>query len=395
MYKLIKNEFIKLHYRKKFVITIIIFALICGLFSFAYAKIQSATTPDAQISLLTKSKATLQSEKNSSSDDTRKKQLEQSIAAIDNQIDQLKTSKKTSSSKDWKSTLKNSIDTLKDQKNSATDISSDNAKETYNKQIILYQYFIDHNIKPQVNGSFSAFNFIDSLLKLLGPLFIPIIIAILSADIVSGEYTPPTMKMLLTRPAARGKILVSKFVAILISSIVIITIIELISYLTMGIIYGFDNPMYPVLAGTKYTSSAIKLTQDSTGLIPVLGSSYIIATWKFIIQMFLFQLLYILACCSLFMLLSTVLRSSTLSMTLSILATIVVNILSSIPYLAKVTPFFFTTYGSTSSILDSSIIPLTGVNYMTPLFSCIFLVLFSVICYLISTYAFQKKDINI
>lgn len=395
MHKLIKNEFIKLHYRKKFVITIIIFALICGLFSFAYAKIQSAATPDAQISLLTKSKATLESEKNSSSDSTRKKQLEQSIAAIDNQIDQLKTSKKTSSSKDWKSTLKNSIDTLKDQKNSATDISSDNAKETYNKQIILYQYFIDHNIKPQVNGSFSAFNFIDSLLKLLGPLFIPIIIAILSADIVSGEYTPPTMKMLLTRPAARGKILASKFVAVLVSSIVIITVIELISYLTMGIIYGFDNPMYPVLAGTKYTSSAIKLTQDSTGLIPVLGSSYIVATWKFIIQMFLFQLLYILACCSLFMLFSTILRSSTLSMTLSILATIVVNILSSISYLAKATPFFFTTYGSISSILDSSIIPMTEVTYMTPLFSCIFLVLFSGICYLIATYVFQKKDINI
>lgn len=395
MRKLIKNEFIKLHYRKKFVITIIIFALICGLFSFAYAKIQSAATPDAQISLLTKSKATLESEKNSSSDSTRKKQLEQSIAAIDSQIDQLKTSKKTSSSKDWKSTLKNSIDTLKDQKNSATDISSDNAKETYNKQIILYQYFIDHNIKPQVNGSFSAFNFIDSLLKLLGPLFIPIIIAILSADIVSGEYTPPTMKMLLTRPAARGKILASKFVAILVSSIVIITVIELISYLTMGIIYGFDNPMYPVLAGTKYTSSAIKLSQDSTGLIPVLGSSYIVATWKFIIEMFLFQLLYILACCSLFMLLSTILRSSTLSMTLSILATIVVNILSSISYLAKATPFFFTTYGSISSILDSSIIQMTEVTYMTPLFSCIFLVLFSGICYLIATYVFQKKDINI
>lgn len=395
MHKLIKNEFIKLHYRKKFVITIIIFALICGLFSFAYAKIQSVATPDAQISLLTKSKATLESEKNSSSDSTRKKQLEQSIAAIDNQIDQLKTSKKTNNSKDWKSTLKNSIDTLKNQKNSATDISSDNAKETYNKQIILYQYFIDHNIKPQVNGSFSAFNFIDSLLKLLGPLFIPIIIAILSADIVSGEYTPPTMKMLLTRPAARGKILASKFIAVLVSSIVIITVIELISYLTMGIIYGFDNPMYPVLAGTKYTSSAIKLTQDSTGLIPVLGSSYIVATWKFVIQMFLFQLLYILACCSLFMLLSTILRSSTLSMTLSILATIVVNILSSISYLAKATPFFFTTYGSISSILDSSIIPMTGVTYMTPLFSCIFLVLFSGICYLISTYVFQKKDINI
>lgn len=203
------------------------------------------------------------------------------------------------------------------------------------------------------------------------------------------------MKMLLTRPASRSKILISKFVAILASSIIIITVIELVSYLIMGIIYGFDNPMYPVLVGTKYTSSAIKLSQDSTGLIPVLGSSYIIATWKFIIQMFLFQLLYILACCSLFILFSTILRSSTLSMTLSILATIVVNILSSISYLAKATPFFFSTYGSISSILDSSIIQSTGVTYITPLFGCIFLIVFSAICYSISAYVFHKKDINI
>lgn len=395
MHKLIKNEFIKLHYRKKFIITVIIFALICGLFSFAYSKIQSYSTPDAQINLLNKSKTTLQKEKNSTSDSTRKQQIEQSIAEIDSQIDQLKTSKSTNSSKDWKTTLKNNIDTLRDQKNSATDISSENAKENYNKQIVFYQYFIDHNIKPQSNGTFSAFNYLESLFKLLGSLFIPIIIAILSADIVSGEYTPPTMKMLLTRPASRGKILVSKFVAILISSIVIITAIELISYLIMGIMHGFDNPMYPVLVGTKYTSSAIKLSQDSTGLVPILGSSYVTTTFKFIIQMFLFQLLYILACCSLFFLLSTILRSSTLSMTLSILTTIVVSILSSISYLAKATPFFFTTYGSVSSVLDSSIVESTGVTYVTPLFSCIFLVVFSIICYSIASYVFQKKDINI
>ncbi|MFL0253327.1 ABC transporter permease subunit [Clostridium neuense] len=395
MHKLIKNEFIKLHYRKKFIITIIIFALICGLFSFAYSKIQSLSTPDAQINLLNKSKAELQREKNATSDNTKKQQLEQSISELDNEIDQLKTKKQTSNSKDWKTTLKNNIDTLRDQKNSATDISPDNAKENYNKQIIFYQYFIDHNIKPQTNGTFSAFNFLQALFKLLGPLFIPIIIAILSADIVSGEYTPPTMKMLLTRPASRGKILVSKFVTILVSSMIIITVIELISYLVMGIIYGFDNPMYPVLVGTKYTSSAIKLTQDSTGLIPVLGSSHVTTTWSFIIQMFLFQLLYILACCSLFILFSTILRSSSISMTLSILITIVVNILSSISYLAKASPFFFTTYGSTSSILDSSIIESAGVTYITPLFSCLFLVIFAAICYSIAAYVFQKKDINI
>lgn len=394
MLSLIRNEIIKLNSRKKYVVTIIIFAILCGVFSFAYSKLQSLSTPASQIKILKASKTQLQKEADSTSDNTRKQQLEQSLSQVDSEIQQLEQNNK-SIPKDWKTYLKNQIDTLRDEKNSATDISSDTSKEVYNKQIILLQYLLDHNIKPQNNGDFSAFNFLTTLLKLIGPLFIPIVIAILAADVVSGEYTPPTMKMLLTRPAKRGKIIFSKFVSIVLSSIVIIIVVELICYVIMGLIYGFDNPLYPVAVGTKYTSSAMKLTQDSSGLMPVLGSSYIISTWKFIVEIFLFQILYILACCSLFMLLSTILRSSSLSMTLSILLTVVINILSSISYLAKATPFFFTTYGSVSSALDSTLPMSTGVTYTTPLFGIIFLILFSAICYVIAHTVFNRKDINI
>lgn len=394
MQKLIKNEIIKLNSRKKYVICVIIFALLCGIFSFAYSKIQKLANPDTQISIYTKTKSQLQSQANSTSDSDKKQQLEQEISQLDSQIQQLKSTKKISSG-NWKTNLKNSIDTLMDEKNSATDMTADSSKETFNKQIILLKYLLNHNIKPQNNGDFSAYNFLTSLFKLVGPLFIPIVLAILSADIVSGEYTPPTMKMLLTRPAKRGKVLLSKFISIVVSSIIIIISIELLFYLIMGLIYGFDNPSYPVVVGTKYTSSPINLGQTGSSLIPVLGSSYIISTWKFIIEMFLFQILYIVACCSFFILLSTVLKSSSLSMTLSILLTIVINILSSISYLAKASPFFFTTYGSLSTTLDSSLPLSTGVRFSTPLFAVLFLLIFSAICYTISHFVFEKKDINV
>lgn len=394
MQNLIKNEIIKLNSRKKYLICIIIFALLCGVFSFAYSKIQKLATPDAQISLYTKEKTQLENQKNSTSDTTKQQQLEQGIQQLDSEIQQLKLNKKASSG-NWKTNVKNTIDTLRDEKNSATDMSAASAKETYNKQIILLQYLLNHNIKPQNNGDFSAFNFLTSLFKLIGPLFIPIVLAILSADIVSGEYTPPTMKMLLTRPAKRGKILLSKFISIVISSIIIIIVIELLFYLIMGIIYGFDNPAYPVVVGTKYTSGLVNVTQDGSSLIPVLGSSYIMSTWKFIIEMFLFQIIYIVTCCSFFILLSTVLKSSSLSMTLSILLTIVINILSSISYLAKISPFFFTTYGSISTTLDSSLPLSTNVKFSTPLFAVIFMIIFSAVCYAISYFTFEKKDINI
>lgn len=391
MWNLIKNEFIKLRYRKKYIICIIAFALICVIFSVVYAKMKIATTPDAMIASYKQAKTSLQQKSKSISDSTLKQQYQQQISQIDEQIQQYETSKKESNT-DWKKQLKNSIDSLKDEKNSASDISENTSKESYNKQIIYYQYLLNHNIKPEDPNAISVSDFLQSLLKLIGYILVPIIIAIFSADIVSGEYTPPTVKVLLTKPASRTKILASKFIASVVSCAAIIVIIELLSYIIMGIVYGFNNPSYPVIVGTKYMNTGIKLTQDSTGLIPVLGSSYIIPLWQFIVETFLFQILFIIACCTFFILLSVLLKSSVLSMTLGIMSIIALNIISQISSIHVILPFLFTSYGSPGDTLNNSIPTTSGVTFATCIFGVFFLIIFSVICYGLANYTFKKKD---
>lgn len=392
MLGLISNEFIKLRYRKKFIITVIILAALCALFAFADVKFSKLQTPDAQINTYKQAVTSIQNEKNNTKDEKKQAQLQDQIDQINLQINQLQLSK-AADSDNWKDSLNNSINELKQQRDTASDLTEANSKEYFNKQIITNQYYIDHNIRPEKSGDVSAQSFLQGLIALIGAIFIPIIIAILVADIVSGEYTPPTMKVLLTRPITRNKLLLSKFLSAILSSFAVIIIIELISYVIMGLIFGFGNPLNPVTVGTTYTKAIISATAGQTSLIPVFGSTSIMPAWQFIILIFLFQLIYIFACSSIFFLLSTILKSSSISMTISILIPIVFIILGQIPYLQKIWPFLFTTYGSAGSVLSNSLAPRLGVTYATPLFSVIFLIAIGIICYIISHVVFRKKDL--
>ena len=274
MLGLISNEFIKLRYRKKFIITVIILAALCALFAFADVKFSKLQTPDAQINTYKQAVTSIQNEKNNTKDEKRQAQLQDQIDQINLQINQLQLSK-AADSDNWKDSLNNSINELKQQRDTASDLTEANSKEYFNKQIITNQYYIDHNIRPEKSGDVSAQSFLQGLIALIGAIFIPIIIAILVADIVSGEYTPPTMKVLLTRPITRNKLLLSKFLSAILSSFAVIIIIELISYVIMGLIFGFGNPLNPVTVGTTYTKAIISATAGQTSLIPVFGLSLI------------------------------------------------------------------------------------------------------------------------
>lgn len=391
MLGLINNEIIKLHYRKKFLITLIVFSILCALFAFACVKISEVQKPDNQINMINQQISTIDKLKQQENDSKKKAQYDDTITQLKEELSKIELMKNSQTS-DWKSALKENINTLTTQKDTASDMSTSTSKENYNKQIIVDQYLLNNNIKPTADSDISAFSYLQQLFELIGSIFIPIIIAIIAADIVSGECTPPTLKVLLTRPVSRGKVLLSKFLACTLSSVVVIVSVELLSYVIMGLIFGFGNPLYPVAIGTTYKNAIVDATVGSSSVLPILGSSHIIAAWQFILISFLFQIIFIFACAAIFFLFSTLLKSSSISTTLSILLTIAIAILSQIPYLNKITPFLFTTYGSADLVVKSSIPSQINITYVTPAFAVGFLLLLSVICYVISHFVFKRRD---
>ena len=74
-------------------------------------------------------------------------------------------------------------------------------------------------------------------------------VMIVAIDIVSGERSDGTMKMLLTRPIRRWKILLSKYVTMLFFISLILFLVGLFAYILSGLVFGYSGWNLPVLTG--------------------------------------------------------------------------------------------------------------------------------------------------
>ena len=85
-------------------------------------------------------------------------------------------------------------------------------------------------------------------------LFIIVIIVMIAGTIVSEEFNKGTVKLLLIKPYSRAKILLSKYITILIMTVFAIAIILLMELIVGSIVFGFDSLSVPVLEYNFNTS---------------------------------------------------------------------------------------------------------------------------------------------
>ncbi|MBN2259239.1 MAG: ABC transporter permease subunit [Clostridiales bacterium] len=134
-------------------------------------------------------------------------------------------------------------------------------------EIKQLQYFILNDINPITP---SAARFTVDFANQTITMFIPLLILILASDLVSGEFTSGTIKLLMTRAVPRWKILLGKYIALLMMTTLVILLIAILSTLIAGFYFdywGFDEPMptgFHLIEGTL----------DSSGVIMVSGLQY-------------------------------------------------------------------------------------------------------------------------
>lgn len=296
---------------------------------------------------------------------------------------------------DWKISLKEKIDILQKKINDKSAVMDPREKDGMQLELQKSQYLYANNIKPQDENDLNAINFIKTLFMVLGTIFIAVGVMVFTGDIVSGEFTPPTMKILLTQPVSRAKVLVSKFIAVAGMATLLILTVEILSFFIMGLIFGFGNSNYPVITGTIYKWDLTQSVYGGHPLVAVAGSSYIISTGQFMLRMFLLQTLFILTCVSVGFMLSSIVKSSMVSVSVSIVVVVAVTILLQMPALKKLAQYVFTSYGAVGQILTGE----SAMRYNNPHVSTAFgigvLIGTSIVCYLISHVVFTKKDILI
>lgn len=140
----------------------------------------------------------------------------------------------------WKQVLQQENEALKRQLESSP-IKTE--QEYYKKQIAINEYRIEHNLPLREKYNVWSFVKDSSELILLAGLFTIIV----SAGIVASEFTWGTVKLLLIRPINRSKILLSKYLTILVFAIFMLGILFVFSAVLGAILFGMPERAIPYL----------------------------------------------------------------------------------------------------------------------------------------------------
>ena len=180
-------------------------------------------------------------------------------------------------------------------------------------KLLQLKYEKKYNIEKNElipKGMYSAME----ILAYFIPVFFLLILVVFLSDIVSGDYSPNTIKNLVTKPNSRKKIVLSKFAASMILSAATLIISTLIFMLEAGIHLGLSDLRLPFDVGAKYVfDGSLTLSPITSQMRYVNGSRSIIPLWSAIIEMVFIAIIASAAIVSIILFISVLCRNSLVS----------------------------------------------------------------------------------
>ncbi|WP_409276004.1 ABC transporter permease subunit [Neobacillus sp. SCS-31] len=193
------------------------------------------------------------------------------------QLRQVETQRERMGTTDWKTILQQQIIDTQNR------LSSSRISEEWKKQLQIslqqQQYYLDHNINPSEPG---APTFMRMFIENSIDLFLPLMVMVIASDLVSSEHSQGTIKLLLTRPIKRWRVLLSKYVTLCLSVSLIVAIMGILSYLISGLVFGYKGWGAPILtgfsaAGSTLDTSDVKLVDQWQYLLMEFGLVWFVA----------------------------------------------------------------------------------------------------------------------
>lgn len=275
---------------------------------------------------------------------------------------------------DWRTTLQQQI--IDTQNRVASSGISDEWKSQLQLRIQQQQYYLDHDINPMEPG---APTFVRTFAQNSINLFLPLMVMIIAADVVSSERSAGTVKLLLTRPVRRWKVLMSKYIALILSISSIIVLFGVLSYLISGIVFGFKGLTAPIVTG--FTVEAGDLVTNSAQLIP---------QWQFLLMEFSLVWFVALIVGTLTFMLSVLMRSTPAAMGVMLAALISGAILSSMVSSWESAKYLFMINMNLTDYLAGNAPPIQGMDLG---FSLAVLSVWGAAALIVSFAVFTRQDI--
>lgn len=325
MNKLVQNEMMKLAARKRLTVISLIVAILVGLFTYAQYK------------------QTLEQQEKLGTDDWR--------VAVQTRIIDL--TNRLSSSR-----------------------MSDDQRERFQITLQQQQYYLDHDINPSEPG---APTFVRMFIENAGPMFIPLLVMVIASDLVSSEHSLGSIKLLLTRPVKRWRILLSKYITLLLAISLIVAIVGILSFIISGLVFGYKGLNAPVITGFSAANGELDMSNIK-----------MIRQWEFILMDFGLVWYVAVVVGTLSFMISVLIRSTAAGMGIMLAALISGSILSSMVSSWESAKYLFMVNLNLTGYLNGIAPPVEG---MTLPFSILTLAVWWLVGLAVSFFVFTRQDI--
>lgn len=266
---------------------------------------------------------------------------------------------------------------LKDMTNRLTSPRVPEEWKRYMKvEMTRIQYALDKDVNPSTpNGVTFTREFMKNALS----LFIPLLVAVIGSDLVSSEQSSGTIKLLLTRPVPRWKVLTSKLITLILFVSLITLMVAVVCYFISGLVFGFHGWGDPVLVGYKIVNQELS-TADV----------YNVPQWQFLLMEYglAWYPLVVVACITLTV--SVLVRSTAAGMGIMLATLIAGTILSEMASSWTSAKYLFMLNLGTIDFLTGSLPSIPG---LTLNFSLAVLTVWAIGALAVAYAVFTKRDI--
>lgn len=400
---LLINEFVKLFAKKKTFIIWGLFILLCVLLAIVSERSEENylkySSPKAQIESLTAEINNQESYLENLKADASLTEEDRKIAEVQSQsyieslkiqLEAAKASLDSENGSDWQTAVKKQIE---EQKAIAESAEDEDTKLYQNREIERLQMHLDNNVPLDDSNYNTGINYYILNITLIATSFLAIGLILFNGDNISNEYNPGTLKFLLVQPVSRIKVLLSKYSVMVISSAVLIMVTQFLFFLGTGLIKGFGSFGRPDLVGLKYEyvySNGQKIMTE------IAGSGHYIPLWQYLLEALGLQLLFLIVMVTFILMISTISKSSVVTMTILICAVLGFNIINSLSTTyRKFSPFIFFHYSNIDDIISGNSVLKSGSFFFTWQTVAGMSVLSSLVFLIVSLIVFKKRDIQI
>lgn len=278
----------------------------------------------------------------------------------------LHSNSKNDSNNDWKQGLQQDIELYEQEYENTNEEWYKNWMES---QIAINQYRIENDIPPSY-VDYSMWSFIDESSLMI--TFVGLFVIIIASGIVANEYSRGTIKMLLVKPYKRWKILLSKYITVILSLLFLLAILFITAAITGALFFGLGD------------TSAVYLTYENG---QVIEQSLLL----YLIKLYVLSSVSTLLLATMAFMISAVFRTSGLAVGISIFLLLVGPIITS--NLANHFEWTkYTLFANTDLMqyLEGTVL----MDGMTLEFSLVILAIHLILFLAISFYLFNNRDVS-